>query len=180
MMSLDHLEQPDREQLSAYLDGELTEAESAAVETRIADDPAFATALDELRQLDGLLDNWTAPPLRRDLAKDILAEAHRRRRLPGWVQILAPLAAAAMILLAVGVAHFAGDASAPAPPVAGDPEAPPADAFAEQVDQVLAQVPAEDRLAVENLDLLANYEVLTSFETIEAMARIDQQREDLR
>jgi len=45
----------DIEQLSAYLDGELGKAESKKLETRLANDPQFASALNDLRSARGIL-----------------------------------------------------------------------------------------------------------------------------
>ncbi|MEZ0395038.1 MAG: zf-HC2 domain-containing protein [Anaerolineales bacterium] len=45
----------DLEQLSAYLDGQLPQAEAARLESRLAADPALAAALEELRQARAVL-----------------------------------------------------------------------------------------------------------------------------
>ena len=45
----------DLEQLSAYLDGQLSRSDRSRLEARIHSDPAFASALEELRQTRALL-----------------------------------------------------------------------------------------------------------------------------
>ena len=45
----------DIERLSSYLDGQLSPAESAQLETRISSDPELASALDDLRAARGIL-----------------------------------------------------------------------------------------------------------------------------
>jgi len=49
------MNQYDIEQLSAYLDGQLKPSDSARLETRLASDPALASALDALRESRNLL-----------------------------------------------------------------------------------------------------------------------------
>ncbi len=163
------LNETDREQLSAWLDGELSEAEARQVAQRVEQDPAWATEADALRRLDGLLDAWTAPPLRRDLSDAVLARAHQRPPRHRWLATLTPLAAAAAIALAVGIFHLARPAGpTQGPPLAG--QAQPADA----IQQVVSQIPPGDRLTVENLDLLEDYAVLTDFATLEALERLER------
>lgn len=166
-MSLEQLTQSQREQLNAYLDGELSAEQAQQVAARLAEDPTWASAAGELRQLDRLLDQWTVPPLRRDLSDSIVAKAQHRRGVPAWVQILTPLAAAAAIVLAVYVSQRVAS-DRPAAPTA------PGQAYNAEIEQVLSEVEPDDRLAVEHLDMLQEYQVLASFETIQAMERIEQ------
>ena len=89
-----------RELLHAYFDGELSGEEAARFERALAADPALAARLQELRSLDDALEilpGHTATPAFLDR---VLARARRARR-GRIVGLLAPLAAAAAVLLAV-------------------------------------------------------------------------------
>lgn len=125
----------ERERLSAYLDGELTAAERAAVASHVAACPecagllaAFAAVDEEAGSLpaeapDGYFEGFSGRVTAR-LAKE-RAHAARPRRLPGWAW-----AAAAVLLLAVvtPLTLKRAPAVAPAPvPVApaAAPEASP-------------------------------------------------------
>ena len=50
----------DIEQLSSYLDGQLSSAESARVESRLVSDPGLASAFDDIRAARGILRNMPA------------------------------------------------------------------------------------------------------------------------
>jgi anti-sigma factor RsiW len=89
-----------RDRLHAYFDGELTAEEAARFERALATDPALAAQLQELESLDDALDllpGHTAPPAFQDR---VLTHARRARR-GRIVGLLAPLAAAAAVLVAV-------------------------------------------------------------------------------
>lgn len=86
--------------LHAYFDGELPAEEAARFERALAADPTLVARLQELKSLDGALDvlpGHTAPPA---FDAQVLARARRARR-GRIVGLLAPLAAAAAVLLAV-------------------------------------------------------------------------------
>ncbi|MFW6154745.1 MAG: DUF3106 domain-containing protein [Planctomycetota bacterium] len=152
------LTRTQREQLSAYLDGQLPSDEAAAVAERIADDPRWRKAAAEYERLDAVLDRWTAPRMQRDLTAAILSEARRKPPRPAWVRWLAPLSAAAAIVVAVMLSI-----DRPAPRTATD--AP----LAERAKQAVRTVPREDRFVVKQLDIFANYDVLANFDTLRAM-----------
>ena len=156
------LKPTETEQISAYLDGELSADQMADVGLRIENDPAWSTAAAELSRVDALLDAWQVQGLQRDLAGDIRT---RIRRAPGvfpWRQAIAPLAAAAAIALAVGLSHLLtrGDVGA-------------GDLASARPAAVLADVAEDDRLVVENLDLFEDYEVLANFATLEAIEELE-------
>jgi len=100
-----------REQLSAYADGELTEAEASRVAQALAEDPELAAELAELQAVRELLRHLPRAAAPADLAERIMARAERGRLLDddaapagrpaGWW--LARLATAAIVLIAVGV-----------------------------------------------------------------------------
>jgi anti-sigma factor RsiW len=90
----------DHELLHAYFDGELSAEEAARFERALAADPALAARLQELKGVDDALDvlpGHTASP---EFSERVLARARKARR-GRIVGLLAPLAAAAAVLLAV-------------------------------------------------------------------------------
>lgn len=96
------LTQSQREDLSAWLDGELDAAEAARVEQLVADDPVWAREAEQLRRLDALLDAWEAPAPADDLAERTRQYASRPRSRAGLViRFLAPLSAAAAVIIVV-------------------------------------------------------------------------------
>ncbi len=88
-----------REQLSAYLDGELSEGESRLVDEMVASDPALSAELESLRLVQSLLRGLPPTQAPAGMADAVLARTHRRHT--GWR--MGHLAQAAIVLLAVGV-----------------------------------------------------------------------------
>jgi anti-sigma factor RsiW len=74
---------PQEELLSAYLDGELTAAQRADVERRLAADPAAQQLLDELRALSSTLQSLPQERLRENLSRKVLRAAERRMLAEG-------------------------------------------------------------------------------------------------
>src|SRR5262245_2005648 len=72
----------DDELLSAYLDGELTAAARAAVEGRLATDPAAQQLLHELRSVSQSVQALPTESLGRDLSDDILRRVRVVRGSP--------------------------------------------------------------------------------------------------
>ncbi|MGQ9575464.1 MAG: hypothetical protein ACUVUC_09105 [Thermoguttaceae bacterium] len=68
----------DDELLSAYLDGELTAAQQAAVEQLLATSPEARQLLDELRALSATLQSLPPYKLQEDLAEQVLRTVERR------------------------------------------------------------------------------------------------------
>lgn len=94
------------EALSAWRDGELDPQASREIEQKLADEPAWAKALEDLQAIDEALDNWTVPAPPSDLAGRIAAACHNQPRTPRILRLAMPLsaaAAAAVVLIAVGV-----------------------------------------------------------------------------
>ena len=102
-----------RENLVAYLDGELDPEEAASIERLIREDPAVDRELRSLRETDGLLDLYVAPELRTDLAPRVVARARRRRRMLRLVPAVA--LAASMLILAGILGLLSGGEPAKAP-----------------------------------------------------------------
>ena len=69
---------PENELFSAYLDGELTAAEQAAVEQTLNNSPAARQLLEELRALSTTLQALPPQKLGKDLGPQVLREAERR------------------------------------------------------------------------------------------------------
>ena len=67
------------ERISAYLDGELSAAETAEVERYLADEPAARRLADELRAVSQTVQAAPAPTFNNDLASSVMAEALRRQ-----------------------------------------------------------------------------------------------------
>ena len=87
------------EQLSAYLDDELSDEETRRVDEMLADDPALSDELESLRQVRQLLRGLPREQAPDGLLDTVLAGA-QRRRTGRWV---GRLARAAVIVLAVGI-----------------------------------------------------------------------------
>jgi len=181
-MSADKLTKIEAGQLHAFLDGELPAEQAHQVAARVESEPVFSAEAEAYRRLDALLDAWQAPPLRRDLTQAILARTAQKRDWPAWVRLLAPVAAAAMIFLAVWTFHAVNDGGAPPgrTPISqghgsgtGKVTPLPIEPLPKDLAVIVAEVPVEDHFAVENLDLFTNYEILSSFETLEAIERLE-------
>lgn len=76
-------EKIDDELLSAYLDDELTPAERARVDERLASDPAARQLLEELRAVSQEMKSLPAEPLGTDLRGSVLHHAERAMLLSG-------------------------------------------------------------------------------------------------
>lgn len=90
----------DRELLHAYFDGELSAEEAARFERALATDPVLAARLRELKSLDDALDVLPGHAATPAFGDRVLVRARRARR-GRIVTLLAPLAAAAAVLVAV-------------------------------------------------------------------------------
>ena len=97
-----HLSSQDLDLLSAYLDGQVSARERAAVEKRLQTDPQARQALDELRQLRALL--RALPPRRLPHAFTLTRAMAQAQRLPRAIPVLrfsSLFSALAMIFLLV-------------------------------------------------------------------------------
>jgi len=90
------------EQLSAYLDGELSEAAAAAVARALQADPQLAGEFERLRAVRQLVASLPRESAPAGLASRVLAQA-RPAGHASWTARLARLAAAAVVLVAVGL-----------------------------------------------------------------------------
>lgn len=150
------------EQLSAYLDGELTDAERAAVERLLATDPAARALLDELRrtaELVAALPRAAAPP---DFVENAVARLERAAllgeaaspvgtaRQAWWARGLALAASLALVATAGWLVRPYLRTAAPAPDVVarGDRREPPPRPGESAVSETLAMriEPAERKV----------------------------------
>lgn len=100
----------EKDDLVAYLDGELSEDETQALEARLSKDPAARAELDSLRQVYGLLDYLPRPEpsdnfTNRTMERLSLAGSGRvteKVPQPASARWLLPLGWAAMVLLVFG------------------------------------------------------------------------------
>jgi len=146
----------DVEELAAWMDGELPEDRAAEVRRRVACDPTWRQSYQQLRAVDAALDSWSAPQPPADLAERICRAGRRLALRQRVVRVLAPLAAAAVIVLAVwGIAR-----QSPPPPAAtpGGVEG--------VIARTLQDVPREDRFLVQNLQLVKNLPTVESYEQV--------------
>jgi len=100
-----------REQLSAYLDGELNEADRRRVEQALAGDETLSAELETLRATRDLVHSLPRAEAPEGFVDRVLAQAERRRLVGGPETAARPdpwravrwVAAAAVVLIAVGV-----------------------------------------------------------------------------
>lgn len=174
------LTQQDFEQLSAFLDGELGEADRAQVAERLAADEAWRRARSRLEALDIALDAYAVPPAPAGLAQRILQRTTRRRATVRWawprLRFLAPLAAAAALVAALLVYHAVRQPAAPGPELANpqvvDPAPLPEDTNAFEEPR-LAEL---DGMVEDNLDFFRDLGVVNNLDTIEAIYSQQQTR----
>ena len=96
--------------VSEYLDQTLSGEERASLETRMANEPGLRAVMEEYRSLDGALKGAMPLPavkwdvLAERLSESIDAQSQRQRMFIGnWLQQPMRLAAAAMVILALGL-----------------------------------------------------------------------------
>jgi anti-sigma factor RsiW len=96
--------------ISEYLDGTLSRQECASLETRIASEPGLRAVVQEYRSLNGIVKGAMPMPsvkwdvLAERLSESVDAQAQRERFYIGnWLKQPMRLAAAAMIIIALGV-----------------------------------------------------------------------------
>jgi len=132
-----------QKELTAFLDGELTEAEARPVREHLANCEDCQQASDDLRTTGNALRRWTFTLPKVDLVSRILPDYRPRRSLLR----IGSFAAAATLLLAVGVAALSGAFATDGPP-----------------DDLLFCM---DLLDTDTLDLLENPELIEMADEIE-------------
>ena len=174
------LEQSDLADLSAWFDGELSEQRAEQIARLVTTDPAWRQAAEELKALDSALDAWRTPQPADDLSERICTavratggQARKSVRILRWLGPAAGVAAAIVLIVI-----FLGPQQTPLGEVPTRPTATD-----DVVLQVLADLPPEDRLIVEHLDFIRNYELCNMMEengvldaaTLEALDSIETQ-----
>jgi negative regulator of sigma E activity len=189
------IEQHEIDQLSAYLDGELSPGERGELEQQLEARPQLAAELEKLRRLDGLLGVYNAPAPSGALRGQILRAAWSQPRRPAVLR-MAPWAAAAAVAAAIVLAVVLGlgpgqdqpgqlaggggnASNAPVVELGG-----PSD---EIVSERLAQVAREDQFVVEHLGFFTNYDLAQDLveadidaETMAALDQLERGRDELR
>jgi hypothetical protein len=153
MPSLPPLSQQDLLLLSAYIDGELSDAERASLGERLQTDAALQAHLDELRRTVELVGQAVRLPVPRNFTLD--PAVHGSRRGPIWAGAFGPVMAAGVAMLVVAAClsvlllgrGVGGMAPAAAPAPAGElaeEEAAPAAVEEAPAEEAIPQPPAEE------------------------------------
>jgi anti-sigma factor RsiW len=162
------LEQVEIEELTAWMDGELPPDRQQRAAAMVRERPDWRAAHRDFLAVDAALELLPAPAPSGDLTDRIVRAAHRRRLAARVFRALAPLAAAAAIVVAV----YLG--SRPGPVGAG--------AVERIVNEALVDVPEQDRLMVWKLPVFQNYSDIVSYqqvrsvidgETLSALGRLE-------
>ncbi len=182
-------------ELSAWMDGELGDADAARVARHVVSESAWRRAHEELRQVDDALDAFTAPPCPTELSGRIIAATTGRSY--DWAGlrktlVSAPAMVAAMVAVLLGVYLYVTSFSSPrgiAPdPGSGDTvvagnndnhatnEDP---THASRTDRVvqeeLAGYDEVEQFAIINRDMIDNYEVIENLDVLREMERLESQ-----
>jgi hypothetical protein len=151
------LTQSEMEQLNAWLDGELEASDASRVEAMIASDAVWAQAAQELQSLDDMLGEYTVPAAPAELADRIIAAARREQPASQWtirlVKYLAPVAAAAAILIVLWQYDVVSNQVSPNNPGVAATNSPQANSVATNKNQQDL-----DNVIVEHLPFFKQYE----------------------
>ena len=170
--------QLDIEDLVAWMDGELSGDDARRVARLVETDPAWRADFEQFREVDRLTGLIEPARPEQDLTDRIVRSARRRRRLVRVAKIVAPLAAAACIILAL---RLGGPATKPV--TEGQP---PAVGVSAKIAAILKDVPPADRFIVRNLPLFRHYDEVAQYqqvrdladaETLSALIEIDNSEE---
>jgi len=178
----DKLGQSDRQDLLAYLDGELSGPRAEQIAHMVEQDTDWRSAAEEHHRLNDLLDAYTVTPPGGDLSERIIGNVRvagaRPAKIIRFARIAAPLAAAAAVLIAVVLWHGLRQ---------------PPNTSGNQTNVVnatdpLAGLAEADKFVVKNLDFFQNYalcEVMASneqildLETLDAIDRLESRSRGL-
>lgn len=156
------------------MDGQLKEPHASQVAQRVQADPRWRQAWRELSAVDAALDLLPVPVARPGLTERICQAACR----PSWqsriARLAVPLAAAACLLAAVLLGQILSrhqQLGQPTElvnrPVTG-PAAAPTGVEA-LIDTALKDVPADERIIVQNLDMFRNYDDVSEYRKVRAI-----------
>jgi hypothetical protein len=141
----------DLEQLSAYLDRQLSEEERRTLEERLENEPELRRALDELRATVGVLHDLE--PVRPPRSFTIAPESVAPRR--SWLGWLTAVPVAAVLMIALLFSQMQGAPSAALAPVAQQAAAPTAAPASESSAAREAPPPAPEAAAPITMDAAA-------------------------
>ena len=172
--------EPDLEELSAWLDGELEPSAAGRVERMVATDPDWRATHEQFLAVDAAMKLLPPARPRRDLADRIVSRAFRRRRVVRAVAVAVPLAAAAGIIVAILLAWPGKPPAREAPGgLATGVEEVQKNALAEkpvtqealaavelEIERILRDVRPEHRYIVRELSLFENYNEVLDYEQV--------------
>jgi len=187
------LDEDQLAELSAWMDGELGDADAARVARHVVTESAWRRAHEELRQVDDALDTFTAPPCPAELPGRIIAATTGRSY--DWAGlrktlVSAPAMVAAMVAVLLGVYLFVTGFSTPRgitpDPGSGETvvaenndghneDAPPASKTDRVVQEELAGYNEAEQFAIINRDMIENYEVIENLDVLREMERLESQ-----
>ena len=147
--------QSDMDDLSAWMDGELAPQAARRVERLVRDDPNWRRTHQQFQAVEAGMKLLPQPRPRRDLTETILRAARRRRRMIRAAEVLAPLAAAGLLLAVV--LNWAGGPTTPAMP----------SGLEARMAAVLGDLPKEDWFIVQNLSLFRNYDEVVDYQEVQ-------------
>jgi anti-sigma factor RsiW len=175
------LSQIDLEDLSAYMDGELTEPAMSRVKHLLQTSTVWKRALERLQAVDRAMEAYIAPAAPIDLAQRVLRKTtHAHAMARPSLRWMVPLTAVAAVVVALLVYGAINRPMRPkgsgAPPVAGGKAAPsvgaptntPAPGPDEDEDYDYPQVAVEN-LVEDHLDFFRDMGVVNDLDTIEAI-----------
>lgn len=148
--------QSELEALSAWMDGELPAEKSQRVARLVREDPRWQAAHHDFLAVDAALDRLQTPAPGAELTDRIVRAARRRGPAARAARILAPLAAAAAVVIAVWVGSTR-------------PEPVRPNALESIIAKALPGVPEKDRLMVEQMPLFQNYGHIVSYEQVRSI-----------
>jgi hypothetical protein len=154
--------QVDWQELSAFMDGELSAERAGEIARLLASDGGWAEAYRQLQAVHASLDLLRPEPMRADLTDRIVRAAGRRSRTLFVIRLAG--AAAAACLVAAAVLAFLHRPTPPAP-TAGGPTA-----VEVKIANILKDVPPEDQFIVQNLPLFKDYEQVGQYEKLSGLA----------
>jgi anti-sigma factor RsiW len=183
------LGQSELEDLSAWLDGELSGERAERIARLVREDPAWGEVCEQMRATDAALDRLRPARPRPELAQRIDRATGGYWLRARFYRIAGSLAAAAAVLLVAYVALsglLAPDTTSPPPDRVALPDrpgrTPPVEA---KIDQALVGVAPEDRFIVRNLSMFQNYGEVERYEagreildgpTLAALAELEEMR----
>ncbi len=162
-MSENGLAQPELDELTAWMDGELAGTDARRIAELVRADPRWRKSHREFLAVTEALAGMPAPAAGPGLAERIVRRAHRERVTSRIWRVAAPLAAAAAVIVAVTLWNGRPAPTDVSPPVAGTP-------IEKVINDTLKDIPQDDRFIVANLPLFQNYTQVQEYQEVSALA----------